>query len=288
MRKLESDVSLIENITFISDTVYAGLNIIMDYSFMNASDYVNYLDNPGTRPIVTLPSTGINYNENDNYNAYYIIGQVQMSDLSFYAPTFYLPFGSEIRLITNEIEADNMDLQSTDLFADFSPGEDENAFNYVHYRVYAEDYDRLDNNFNQNYTDYYVAVQDITNNIYFDLTIKYDQNISNFDFGKVFVTFDLFQNMIKQTSMSLFSHFTSTNTGDNLQFRSSMSGVYRVSIDLPDGYAFDIQFESSSIVVSGDSFTIASDILPRRYSLTITVMEGNTRLTLGTTRNHWI
>jgi hypothetical protein len=275
VRKLKSDDSLISNVTFISDTVYAGLNIIMDYEYISTTDYVAYLDNPASRTIVTLPSTGINYNAYDDYNAYYIIGQVQMSDLSFYNPTFYLPFGSIIRRITDIDNAANPELQSELLSTDFSPGDDDSVFNFIQYRVYAEDYDQFDANYNTHYTDYFVAVQDITNNVYFDLTIRYDQNIVNFSLEKVFVTFDLFQSGTKKTSMSLFSHFSGSNVGSNLQFRSSMSGNYKVSIDLPEGFTFVIQFESSSINVSEDTFNIPSDIIPRKYALTITVVRTN-------------
>lgn len=281
VHKLKSDDSLISNVTFISDTVYAGLNIIMDYEYISTTDYVAYLDNPASRTIVTLPSTGINYNAYDDYSAYYIIGQVQMSDLSFYSPTFYLPSGSIIRRITDIDNAASPELQSELLSTDFSPGDDESVFNFIQYRVYAEDYDQFDANYNTHYTDYFVAVQDITNNVYFDLTIRYDQNITNFNLEKVFVTFDLYQSGTKKSSMSLFSHFEGSNVGSNLQFRSSMSGSYRIIVDLPEGYSFIIQFESSSIVVQTDQFMIPSDIIPRKYSVTITIIKTNLTLAWG-------
>jgi hypothetical protein len=84
--------------------------------------------------------------------------------LSSYEPVFYISDYARIRRVIDQTHI-HYDYQSEDLTADFAPMGD--TFNYVQYRVYAEDYDQN----HMNYTDYYVAVQDVTNNIRFEVTI---------------------------------------------------------------------------------------------------------------------
>ena len=278
--KLASDVSNLTNITFISDTVYAGLNIIMDYELITEVTYISYIDNPSTRRITTLPSSGISYNEYENEQTFYVIGQVQKSDLAYYSPLFYLPTGSIIRKIVDENNANDPNMQSTDLFDDFT-FDIAGGFKYVQYRIYAEDYIIGDPIYSTHYTDYYVSVQDITNNIYFNLTILVDNSVIAFDFEKVFVTFNLYQNELIQSSMSLFSYFNGTRTGTNKQFRSSMSGKYSIDIDLPEGYDFQIEFVSSGVTVVDKTITIPSELVPKRYDMILRIVSDNTELDWG-------
>lgn len=278
--KIASDVSNLTNITFISDTIYAGLNIIIDYELITEPIYVSYIDTPAIRRITTLPSSGISYNEYGDEQSFYVIGQVQKSDLAYYSPSFYLPTGSIIRKIIDENNAFDPSMQSKDLFDDFT-FDIAGGFKYIQYRVYAEDYIINDPVYGNHYTDYFVSVQDITNNIYFNLSIIVDNSVLAFDFDKVFVTFNLYNLEVIQSSMSLFSYFNGTRTGSNEQFRSSMSGTYIIDMDLSEEYYFEIEFVSSGVNIVDNEITIPSELIPRRYDMILRIINNPNVLEWG-------
>lgn len=163
----------------------------MDIALLTDVSYQGYLDDRTSREIIVLPTSGISYNDYLNYQEYWVIGQVQRTNLSYYAPTFTLPLGASIYRIIDEDNADDPLLQSTDFSTDFNPIGDGTTFNFVHYRVYAEDYDKDNPTYNTHYTDYHVAVQDVTNNIRFEITVVIDSSISPIIFDKLFITLNI-------------------------------------------------------------------------------------------------
>ena len=278
-KKLNNN-SHLSQINFVTDTVFTGLDTVMDIALLTDVSYQGYLDDRTSREIIVLPTSGISYNDYLNYQEYWVIGQVQRTNLSYYAPTFTLPLGASIYRIIDEDNADDPLLQSTDFSTDFNPIGDGTTFNFVHYRVYAEDYDKDNPTYNTHYTDYHVAVQDVTNNIRFEITVVIDSSISPIIFDKLFITLNIDDDPLDDvpviTSMSLFSYFYKTNyTGTQVKFNSSMSGNYTVVIDLPTEYDFELYFPSSYVVVDGHGFYIANSIIPRKFEFTVTIIESS-------------
>ena len=272
--KNKNNNSHLKYITFVTDTVYSGLDTIIDISVMDAPTYEGYLLDRSTREIITLPNSGICYNDYYNYNAYWIVGQVQRTNLGNYSPSFYLPYGSQIYRITNEEMALYPEYQSTDYYYDFNPSNDENAFNYVHYRVYAEDYIPNDPVYGSNFTDYYIAVQDITNNVRFSLQVIIDSSINDVVFDKLYVTFNAYTDNEISLSMSVFSYFYQTNhIGTHTQLTSSYSGLYKINVDLPLEYTYVITFKNQ--IIDAHEFVVEDSVIPRKYAVVITIIESN-------------
>ncbi|MDD3107525.1 MAG: hypothetical protein PHP65_06985, partial [Bacilli bacterium] len=272
--KLLNDNSHLQQISFVSDTVFAGLDTVMDIVELTGTTYQEYLLDRSTREIIVLPTSGISYNDYINSQAYWVIGQVQRTNLNYYAPSFTLPLGASIYRIIDEANANDPSLQSTNYYADFNATGDISTFNFVHYRVYAENYDMNNPSYSQNYTDYYVAVQDVTNNIRFEMSVIIDSQIDPIIFTKLFLTLNIDDEIDTTTSMSLFAHFYETQyTGTHVQFNSSMSGQYTVVIDLPIEYDFVLSFSSPDVVVVDGGFYISNSIIPRKYEFTITIVE---------------
>ena len=91
-------------------------------------------------------------------------------------------------------------------------------------RVYAEDYDQ----YPTHYTDYYLAVQDVTNNIRFEINID---NQSNVNLDQIFVTIDICQNEencnISETlyRMSVYSTYNIEDSSyTQTNFQTTMHG----------------------------------------------------------------
>jgi hypothetical protein len=272
--KLLNDNSHLQQISFVTDTVFAGLDTVMDIVELTGTTYQEYLLDRSTREIIVLPTSGISYNDYINSQAYWVIGQVQRTNLNYYAPSFTLPLGASIYRIIDEANANDPSLQSTNYYADFNATGDISTFNFVHYRVYAENYDMNNPSYSQNYTDYYVAVQDVTNNIRFEMSVIIDSSIDPIIFTKLFITLNIDDEIDSTTSMSLFAHFYETQyTGTHVQFNSSMSGQYTVVIDLPIEYDFVLSFSSPDVVVVDGGFYISNSIIPRKYEFTITIVE---------------
>ncbi|MFU8792872.1 MAG: hypothetical protein ACNA7K_02505 [Acholeplasmataceae bacterium] len=272
--KVKNDNSHLDEIVFISETVFAGFDTIIDYQFMTPEDYIGYIENPVTRPIVTIPGIGISYNEYITESTYWVIGQVQRTNLTFYQPEFILPFGASIYRV---IDSENIgyEFQSSQLAADFSPMGIDVAFNYIHYRVYAQDYD--DNPLN--YTDYFIAVQDVTNNVRFEIIVE---NTSMTQIDRVFVTmlgcniaidyvgecdYEQYHRM-----MSLFSYYDElSDSYINNGFAATTFGTYKVLADLP--YGFDYYILLQDTLIDGTIFYVEDSIVPRRYRVTVQIYD---------------
>lgn len=277
--KLRNDNSHLKNVLFASDSVFDevldAFVTIIDIDEVTPTQYLAYFDeeNPTTRIISVLPTSGIDYGTYESYQSYWIIGQVQETDLTAYMPTFYIPDGSSIYRVTDEANID-FTYQSTNLSADFTDFGTGESLNYIHYRIYAEDY----NDYPTHYTDYYIAVQDATNNIKFDITVENDtQDLIEQVFVKVniYQYASDFQGEMQYddilVSMGLFSYYNqSSDSYDNNQFETSMYGFYVVYVDLPEGYSFEVEFEQSYIQ---DLVYLESSRIPRRYYVTIHIIE---------------
>lgn len=268
VEKLRNDQSKIEDILFVSDTIFSGFNTIMDIQNITPLSYETYMMDPSQRVINVLPTTGINYHIYDQESAYYIIGQVQKTNLSLYEPIFYLSDYAQIKKVINENELDPS-YQSDDLADDFSPLDD--TFNFIHYRVYAEDFE----DHPENYTDFYIAVQDVTNNIRFDLTID---NQSSIDVDNIYVGIDICSSeetcdvstlLYKMGVFSVYDEITDTYL--QTQFQTTSHGTYKITVDLGEGFSYQIILQETQI--DGSSFYLEDSILPRRYYITIVITD---------------
>jgi len=272
MKKIKNDNSLLRNIMFVSDTIYSGFNTIVDIEEMTDISYMNYLLYPEQRIMTVLPTTGIYYGDYSDSNAYWVIGQVQKTNLDYYLPTFVLPDGAIIRRVTDFINI-GYDNQSENLASDFSPFGSE--FNYVLYRVYAHDYDEDQSH----YTDYYVAVQDMTNNIRFNLQII---NESSLQINDLYVRINVCQlgedytgdcsyqdTVLSMTSHSVYDPLN--NEFINNQFQTTMYGTYQMTIDAPQQIGYTISLQSTTII--GTSFYLEDSILPRKYYIVVTLID---------------
>ncbi len=277
--KLPNDNSHLTNILFASESVFDevldAFNTIIEIDEVTPLEYEQYYnpENPTQREIVALPTSGIDYDIYYDYPAYWVVGQVQQTNLSAYLPTFYLPDGASIYRVIDEVNV-GPEYQSTLLaadFADFGTGE---SLNFVHYRIYAEDYVT----YPTHYTDYYIAVQDTTNNIKFDVTVinDTDQRID-----EVFIHVNVAQvgpdyedeitNDMIAVSMNLFSYYDPASMSyTNNQFMTSMYGRYMVHVDLPEGFTVSIV---SQQLIDPASMYLESSRIPRRYYVTIHIIE---------------
>ena len=178
----------------------------------------------------------------------------------------------KIRIVT-DLENIHYDYQSTNLYADFTIVDE--GFNFILYRVYAHDFDENPDH----YTDYYVSVQDVTNNIKFNLTIVNETDVL---IERVYIKINIYpyaddytgeldDNLI-QASMSAFSYYNElTDTFINSQFQTTMGGTYALVVDLPDGFRYEVELQTSSII--GGRFYLESSILPRKYYVTVRIYE---------------
>ena len=264
--KLKNDQSKVEDVLFVSDTIFSGFNTLVETTYMNTTTYEGYMNNTNTRNINVLPTTGIVYNDYDDQNLYYVIGQVQKTNLSMYEPIFEISDYAIIRRVIDETNL-HYSYQSDNLATDFSPIGD--IFNYIHYRVYAEDFDQNPTN----YTDYYVAVQDVTNNIRFEISID---NQSGDVLNDIFLSINICQIESGCTSldaiyqMGVFATYNSqTSDYDLTHFQTTMHGTYILYVDLDVGYTYQIILEQSQI--NGNSFYLEDSILPRKYYITVII-----------------
>ncbi len=277
--KVRNDESLLSNVLFATESVFDevldAFMTIIDIDEVTPTEYLSYFDeeNPTERVISVLPTTGIDYGSYDDQQAYWVIGQVQETDLTVYMPTFYIPDDASIYRVIDEVNID-YSYQSNVLAADFTDFGTGTALNYVHYRIYAEDFD----NNPTHYTDYYIAVQDATNNIKYDITVVND---TNDEIDRVFLMVNVYQYASDYTgemffddieiSMSMFSYYDeTTNSYSNNQFETTMYGFYVLFVDLPEGYKAKIEFEQSYIT---DLVYLESSRIPRRYYVTIHIVK---------------
>ena len=261
-QKVGNSNSHLQNIAFSTDSAYAGLNVILDVDEIDQTAYTNYLNDSTSRPIILLPGTGIEYNEYSENQAYYIIGQVAKTDLSYYTPAFELPVGATIyRMNPNGTHA-------SELEADFSPiNEDE--FNFVWYRIYAEDYSEEYAEFSDHYTDYYISAQDITNSVYLTIEISSDPT---YPIDDTFVDIRLVDDDLAQLSISFFTYFDHvTSEGSTPLLINTRSGVYTSDLFLPEGYTFTVTV--NGVLQPGTDFSVPYSVIPRRYIVEIDIIE---------------
>lgn len=278
--KVKNDNSHLVNVLFASESVFDevldAFNTIIETDEVTPEEYEQYYnpENPTQRLIVALPTSGIDYNIYYDYQAYWIVGQVQQTNLSAYLPTMYIPDGASIYRVIDENNI-GYEYQSSVLAGDFSDFGTGESLNYVHYRIYAEDFDEDPTH----YTDYYIAVQDTTNNIKFDVTVINDTNAR---IDEVFVHVNVAQvaidyedeitNEMISISMNLFSYYDPESMSyTNNQFMTSMYGRYMVYVDLPEGFTVDIEFQQA--LIDGSSMYLESSRIPRRYYVTIHIIE---------------
>ncbi len=272
MIKIKNDDSHLKNIMFVSDTIYSGFNTIVDVLEITDVAYMNYLLFPELRIMTVLPTTGIYYGDYLDTSSYWIIGQVQKTNLNYYLPTFELPEGALIRRVIDFVNV-GYDHQSENLASDFSPFG--SNFNYVIYRVYAHDFDE----YQSHYTDYYVAVQDMTNNIRFNLQVE---NESSLKIDDLFVRINVCQlgeeytgycsyddTVLSMTAHAIFNPYI--NTFENNQFQTTMYGTYQMVIETPKNIGYTITLQSTTVI--GTSFYLEDSILPRKYFIVITLID---------------
>jgi hypothetical protein len=219
--------------------------------------------------IVQLPTTGIVYLDSANLPSYYIIGQVQQTHLSYYMPTMMIPDGATIKRVTDDVNI-GPEYQSDILYADYSPLGDD--FNFITYRVYAMDYDINPTH----YTDFYVAVQDMTNMIRFDVTIQNDALIP---VEELHIRISICQNgegnetCVRENeilSMGIFSSYINGSYTHPV-FQTTTYGTYKVEVYLPDGYTYTIQI--AEVVIIGNAFYVENSIFPRKVYMTLTISD---------------
>lgn len=278
--KLKNDNSNLENILFASDSVFDevldAFVTIVDIDEVTPTEYEGYFDeeNPTARIISVLPTTGIDYGAYDDEGNYWIIGQVQETILTGYLPTFYIPDGASIYRVTDDTQV-HYDYQSEVLAADFTDFGNGQSLNYIQYRIYAEDFDENPTH----YTDYFVAVQDTTNNIKFDITVVNDTidmiervfiNVNVYQYAEDYEDDLYFEDIL--TSMRMFSYYNEADDAyDNNQFATSMYGYYEIFVDVPEGYSVEIEYQAA--IITGDIMYLESSRIPRRYYVTIHIVE---------------
>ncbi len=379
--KKKNENSYLEAVKFVTDVIFTGLNTIIDNNLITPATYQNYLVNEQARKIVSLPS-GIYYNEyKANNNRFWVIGQVQKTNLDSYMPTFTLPIGALVyRVEIGYLESANQDgttahsiydsvtekyyldqplpnlvlgdedkvngawiiassqdgttpnsiydfdtnkwyidqavydgklgkedrikeylkgngtIDSEDLRFDFNPLDEDN-FNYVTYRVFAEAYIEGDETYGNMYTDYIVSVQDVSFNVKFDIVVEKDDSFNvnlnseqlvvhisfvNYESGyvidkngnSVYVPYK--DDTHIRTAMSMFSYLTSKDNKQvfiNNQFSTTQAGYYRIDIELPDNLTYELSFASSTIVVDEDNkgFMVQASVIPKKYLLKIII-----------------
>ncbi len=290
--------SYLYDITFISDTVFAGLNTIMDNGELTVSRYNDLLQDSLQRNIVVLPSK-IYYNGYQSIDGkFYVVGQVQKTNISNYMPVFELPIGAKVYRIDPTIESSDQRVRDENPALDGTPlsdtlrtaydiTADEVQFSFVTYRIYAEGYDDDPTL----YTDYLVAVQDISYNVKIEVSVQIDSNMSSeaklelLDKSKnrVFITLnnylinpdDTFSHDEEDiiSSMSLFSVYRySEDLFYNTIFTNNAAGYYQFYIDLPPGYNFTYSCAKLDPAVMTDiGFEIPVRIVPIKYEITITI-----------------
>jgi len=255
-----SSLSHLMNITFSSDLPLENLNTIINPSIITNIDgdddsYETLLINTN-RKINLSPPFDIDYVDYYFQNTYYIIGQVANTDLTYYSPVFYIPDGAEIFRM-NSIDGE---VKENSLYTDFTPL-DENEFHYIKYRIYAEDYDFFPDHF----TDYYIAVLDVTNNVYLNVNVHM---LADIPLSSVFSTFLLTKIDGSVSQISLYTFFEElTEIGIDYALKSTTSGIFIVSIDLPKGYTFYIKVDQ--VEKANAQFEIPASLLSIIYTIDI-------------------
>lgn len=267
--KVMNEESMLTDILFVSDAVFQGFNTIIDPAYIISERYQFLLLNPSEREVIQLPTTGIVYLDQGNMPTYYIIGQVQQTHLSYYMPQMMIPDGAIIKKVVDDANL-GPEHQSDNLYADFSPLGD--AFNFIHYRIYAMDYHINPTH----YTDYYVAVQDMTNMIRFDVTLV---NEALIPVENIHIRISICQTEIgnetcarenEMLSMGIFSSYINGSYVHPV-FQTTTYGTYKIEVFLPDGYTYTMAI--SEVTIIGNAFYVENSIFPRKVYMTLTIQD---------------
>lgn len=240
------------------------------------------------------------YDPNDSnvvYNRYDVIGFVSKTDLTNYLPTFALPTGAVIyQLDSNNqpiVDINNQPILS----ANFINNDDANTFNFVHYRIYSEASSVDSNGFcipnanNDNYTDYYVYVVDVSYNVYFDIEFNYASNDVYQQLAqnneKLLASFYRYEPVIEGdvtfpdnkisviSNIYYFFNFDSTDPTNYQHYLSATtSGFFKLKLELPEEYTYTYLFSGDTGTVThnnDDYFFVEGKIFAYRYKITITI-----------------
>ena len=283
-----------------SETVYTTYTISItdgiagiDYIFEKIE--YSYVDTGETKTIIFYVSQDGTIIQNDSRKNV-IITSGNRSQFVFNGVTYTL---------NTVLETANYTYENFSLEADYNPQSGTNGvnFNYIRYRIYSEKYEDIQKALY--YTDYKVAVQDITNNVRFNISIDFDGDIT---LNNTLDDFRLFLELINKSkdlnlsSWTLEEHFILNNrmgmfatyTYDELSpstsfthgtFTTNTSGGYVIHVDLPSGYTFSytildpiyIDENDIEIPITGnetDDFVILGDaLLSRIVTLNIVIEE---------------
>ncbi|MDL2292262.1 hypothetical protein LJC17_01520, partial [Acholeplasma sp. OttesenSCG-928-E16] len=318
--KAGSKISRLETLSFTSETAMATINTIMYPSSMlvdsqtgevvpmNAELYYNVLTGePGYPKVINILYGNIDYSNqavSRSENIFYTVGQVSKTNLEYYSPTFGLPAGAVIARripVYNELgeiisfteyiyNPNDEDSDISVLNDNFFPLEDEEEFNYIYYRVYAEGYVASVPGLDTLYTDYYIAVIDTSNNAFFTFEVFHSTEENVLDM--VYLMLKLFgipegssnTTPVELLEFAFFSFFSKENPTDeyygqygvhNSQ-KGSGSGTFYVDIIMPHSYEFIIYLNGVLQVDESDKpttyFEIPHSVIPVRYTVTIEII----------------
>lgn len=184
---------------------------------------------------------------------------------------------------------------------DFSPQTSSDGtieFNYIQYRIYSEifqdKYDAGDSNKDLYYTDYFIAVQDITNNIKFNIIVRQadgldlSSNICTYleftNYQSQDATFDSLDDCtILSSKMGMFAYY---QVGESQlvteTFQTSTSGKYEIFLDLTREYSFRLTYsdagETFSDIESQDNkvaILIQGSLLAKVVTIEIEIYKNN-------------
>jgi len=72
--------------------------------------------------------------------------------------------------------------------------------------------------------------------------------------------------------MSVFVYYQAdSDTYTNSQFQTTMYGTYKIYVELPVGYTFTVAVQQ--VTIDGSAFYFEDSILPRKYYVTVTIIE---------------
>lgn len=206
------------------------------------------------------------------------------------------------------IEYNGVNIVNTTLYTNYNDegsfkegpnGEEDGYFDFVHYRVYAEIYGdkSIEGNESDYYTDYFIATQDLTNNIRFNIIIDKaagcDINTKVYNVYAEFVCYQLVgstendevrdDNYELYNRAGLFGYFKDESVdklvvADHITLQSNTFGWYSIYLALPDGYTFTYRFEDKGqqeTYKEGQECYVESSITARTVTIHITIDNDN-------------
>ena len=299
--KTKSADSHLKNIIFTSESAITGQNTIIDVNEFTVEEFENAYHNSSSRKIL-VSQRGINYKEYSTNTTYYVVGEVASTDLSSYAPSFVLPTGAYIK--KGIVDANNNLSFSDDLRSDYNPVDSSGeSFNYIYYRVFAEDYDdSATSTTSSHYTDYYISVIDRTYTVKFDIKVILSDKINEeLNRKNIYTTLTRYlydkdnnsynlDNPLDYSSMFVFINNNQTtydknngigyvkddsNTIYSCDFPSNVSGYYKIFLDLPNGYSFTYKITniSNDSYEANKEFAAIANLIPKKFTLEITIIK---------------